>query len=184
MDFLNKMRDIHSFVLLQEIFESWVNEGVIKEKTAELKLGYASLIAYPSIYLTKDGAEQEISAAKICYEILMKYVKDKIKEDLNSDNEKTKLATAIMTLPPEKYILTVCSEFFNLHYFLKGLYPNCTDEQLANINGDELELSNVVAASGAKFAGILNDTIVVLWNKGENWTLILDDDTIIECESK
>lgn len=137
MDFLNKMRDIHSFVLLQEIFESWVNEGVIKEKTAELKLGYASLIAYPSIYLTKDGAEQEISAAKICYEILMKFVKDKIKEDLNSDNEKTKLATAIMTLPPEKYILTVCSEFFNLHYFLKGLYPNCTDEQLANINGDD-----------------------------------------------
>ena len=54
----------------------------------------------------------------------------------------------------------------------------------ANINGDELELSNVVSASGAKFAGILNDTIVVLWNKGENWTLILDDDTIIECVGK
>lgn len=58
------------------------------------------------------------------------------------------------------------------------------DTMVANINGDELELSNVVSASGAKFAGILNDTIVVLWNKGENWTLILDDDTIIECESK
>lgn len=54
----------------------------------------------------------------------------------------------------------------------------------ANINGDELELSNVVAASGAKFAGILNDTIVVLWNQGENWTLVLDDDTIIDCIAK
>ena len=55
------------------------------------------------------------------------------------------------------------------------------ETMMANINGDELELSNVVSASGAKFAGILNDTIVVLWNKGENWTLILDDDTIIDC---
>ena len=54
----------------------------------------------------------------------------------------------------------------------------------ANINGDELELSHVVSASGAQYAGILNDTIVVLWNKGENWTLILDDDTIIDCTGK
>ena len=63
-------------------------------------------------------------------------------------------------------------------------FSDTGDTMTANINGAELELSNVVAASGAKFAGILNDTIVVLWNKGENWTLILDDDTIIECESK
>ena len=58
------------------------------------------------------------------------------------------------------------------------------DTMRANINGDELELSNVVSASGAKYAGILNDTIVVLWNKGENWTLILDDETIIDCVGK
>ena len=58
------------------------------------------------------------------------------------------------------------------------------DTMMANINGDELELSNVVSASGAKFAGILNDTVVVLWNHGEKWTLILDDETIIECAGK
>ena len=58
------------------------------------------------------------------------------------------------------------------------------DTMRANINGDELELSNVVSASGAKYAGILNDTIVVLWNKGENWTLIMDDETIIDCVGK
>jgi len=58
------------------------------------------------------------------------------------------------------------------------------DTMRANINGDEVELSNVVSASGAKFAGILNDTIVVLWNQGDNWTLMLDDDTIIECSGK
>lgn len=68
MDFLNKMSDIHSFVVLQEIFESWISEGVISEKSMELQLGY-TLIAHPSIYLTKDGAEQEIAAAKVCHEI-------------------------------------------------------------------------------------------------------------------
>ena len=136
MDFLNKMSDIHSFVVLQEIFESWISEGVISVKSMELQLGY-TLIAHPSIYLTKDGAEQEIAAAKVCHEILMKYTKDKIKEDLSSDNDKTKLTTAIMLLPPEKYILTVCSEFFHLHYLLKGLYTNFTDEQLVKVNGDD-----------------------------------------------
>lgn len=137
MDFLNKMSDIHSFVVLQEIFKSWINDGIISEKSMELQVGYASLIAYPSIYLTKDNAESELAAAKVCHEILTKYAKDKIKEDLTSDNEKMKLATAVLLLPPEKYILTVCSEFFHLHYLLKGLYANFTDEQLAKVNGDD-----------------------------------------------
>ena len=46
MDFINKMNDIHSFVVLKEIFESWVKEGVINEKLSELQLGYSSLITY------------------------------------------------------------------------------------------------------------------------------------------
>ena len=137
IDFVKKMSDIHSFIVLQEIFESWVKEGVINEKSLELQLGYTSLITYPSIYLTKDNAEKEIAAAKECHKILMKYAKGKIEEDLASDNEKTKVVTALMVLPPEKYILTVCSEFFHLHYFLLGLYTKYTDEQLATINGDD-----------------------------------------------
>ena len=137
MDFINKMSDIHSFVELQKIFESWINEGVINEKAIELEFGYSSLIAYPSIYLTKDGAKREIEAAMKCHEIIMTYAKHKIKEDLSSDDKETKLAATILLLPPEKYILTVCSEFYNLHYFLKGLYSNYSDEQLANINGDD-----------------------------------------------
>ena len=83
MDFFNKLNDIHSFVVLQEIFESWIKEEVINEKSMELILGYTSLINYPSIYLTKDGAEKEIAAANVCHEILMKFAKDKIKEDLS-----------------------------------------------------------------------------------------------------
>ena len=78
-DFINKLNDIHSFVVLKQIFESWINEGVINDKSLELQLGYTSLITYPSIYLTKDGAEREIAAAKVCHEILTKYAKDKIK---------------------------------------------------------------------------------------------------------
>ena len=69
-------------------------------------------------------------------------------------------------------------------YDVEMRFSDNGDTMTANINGDELELSNVVSASGAKFAGILNDTIVVLWNKGENWTLVLDDDTIIDCVGK
>ena len=58
------------------------------------------------------------------------------------------------------------------------------DAMHANINGDELDLSHVVAASGAKYAGILNEIVVVLWQKGDAWTLMLDDDQLIECKTK
>jgi GTP-binding protein YchF len=63
-EFFSKMQNIHSFVELQSIFESWINEGVINEKSSELQIGYTSLITYPSIYLTKDNAKKEIAAAK------------------------------------------------------------------------------------------------------------------------
>lgn len=54
----------------------------------------------------------------------------------------------------------------------------------ANINGDELDLLLVPSASGAKYAGNLNDTVVVLWQKGAEWTLMLDDEQIIDCATK
>ena len=54
----------------------------------------------------------------------------------------------------------------------------------ANINGDDVDLSLVVSASGAKYTGILNDTVVVLWSKGDEWTLMLDEEQIIDCGTK
>jgi len=54
----------------------------------------------------------------------------------------------------------------------------------ANINGDELELTLGPSASGAKYTGTLNDTTVVLWSKGEAWTMMLDDEQIIDCTAK
>lgn len=53
-----------------------------------------------------------------------------------------------------------------------------------NINGDDLDLSLTPSASGAKYVGILNDTEVVLWQKGAIWTLMLDDEQIIDCATK
>lgn len=136
LDFVRKIGDIHSFVLLQEIFESWINDGTIREKTLELLLGYTSLINHPAIYLTEDGAKRELTAANVCHEILIEYAKDKIKADLNSDDEKKQLVAKTLILPPEKYILTLCNYFFLLHYLLEGLYANYTDEQFAQVNGD------------------------------------------------
>lgn len=58
------------------------------------------------------------------------------------------------------------------------------DKISASINGDAIELTHVVAASGARYDGSVNDTGVTLWQKGENWLLILDDDMVIECAAK
>lgn len=52
----------------------------------------------------------------------------------------------------------------------------------AVINGDELTLNNAIAASGARYVGVLNDTIVTLWGKGNDWTMFLNDDAPIFCE--
>lgn len=54
----------------------------------------------------------------------------------------------------------------------------------AVLNGDAVDLTRAVAASGAKYQGVLNDTTVILWEKGENWTLMLDEDIVIECDAK
>ena len=137
MDFIHKLTEIQSFVTLKDIFESWVKDGVIDERGSEIQLGYVSLISYPSIYLTKDGAEREIAAAKDCYQIMMKYSKSQIAEAQSSDDQKTQLASSLYTLPPEKYMLMLCGEFFLLEYYLNGLYANYTDEQLATVDGDE-----------------------------------------------
>lgn len=55
----------------------------------------------------------------------------------------------------------------------------------AIISGDAVDLALTQSASGAKYAGVLNDTNVVLWGKGDAWTMFLGpDETIIECSIK
>lgn len=137
MDFINKLNEIQSFVELQKIFESWIEEDVIDEKASYLILGYVSLITFPSIYLTNENAAKEIEAANICHNILVTYAKDSLTDQLNSDDEKTKMAATSYLLPPEKYMLIICKYPANIHYLLKGLYGNHSDEQLASVNGDD-----------------------------------------------
>ncbi len=55
------------------------------------------------------------------------------------------------------------------------------DEITAVINGDEMVLTRAISASGVRYVGELNDTIVTLWNKGDDWTLYLNDDEMLEC---
>lgn len=52
----------------------------------------------------------------------------------------------------------------------------------ATLNGDTVALPQVITASGARYEGVLNDVNVALWNKGDDWTLYLNDDAPIDCE--
>lgn len=50
------------------------------------------------------------------------------------------------------------------------------------INDDPVVLAHTVSASGARYVGNLNDTVVELWNKGRDWTLTLNDEEPIQCK--
>ena len=55
----------------------------------------------------------------------------------------------------------------------------------AVISGDVVDLKLTQSASGAKYAGVLNDTDVALWGKGDAWAMFVGDDEImIECSVK
>ena len=55
----------------------------------------------------------------------------------------------------------------------------------AVISGDAVDLKLTQSASGAKYVGVLNDTDVVLWGKGDAWAMFVGDDEImIECSVK
>ncbi len=56
------------------------------------------------------------------------------------------------------------------------------DTMNAVINGDELELTRAISASGARYVGVLNDTTVELWGKGNEWYMYLDDGQPIFCK--
>jgi len=52
----------------------------------------------------------------------------------------------------------------------------------ATINGDRVVLPQTISASGVRYEGILNDAKVILWNKGSDWTLYINDGDPIECK--
>lgn len=50
------------------------------------------------------------------------------------------------------------------------------------INSDPVVLKQTKSTDGVRYAGVLNDTDVVLWNHDKHWTLFLNDESPIECE--
>ena len=134
IEFVSKNK---SFITLKKYFEEWIKQGCIKDRIYSVKWGYITLISSPNIFLTESRAVKELKAAKVCYDIWLKYDKDGIKNSLNSEDENDALAAKISILPPEKNILLRCDELFTLHYLLMGLYDSYNDEELAKINGDD-----------------------------------------------
>lgn len=66
-------------------------------------------------------------------------------------------------------------------YDVEMKFSDDGDIMHAVISGDNIDLQLSQTASGAKYVGVLNDTDVALWGKGNDWILILDDDTLLEC---
>lgn len=50
------------------------------------------------------------------------------------------------------------------------------------INGEKIEMFRAISASGAKYDGRGAATSVSLWNKGEKWSLLLNNGRPIECK--
>ncbi|MDR0803844.1 MAG: MliC family protein [Rickettsiales bacterium] len=56
------------------------------------------------------------------------------------------------------------------------------DAITANINGITVNLPQVVSASGAKYQGDLNGDTVVLWSKGSDWIMYINDGDALNCK--
>lgn len=70
-------------------------------------------------------------------------------------------------------------------YDIKISVSNDGDVMNAVIAGDAVDLVLSPSASGAKYVGVWNSTNVVLWGKGNLWTMFLGpDETMIECSIK
>lgn len=52
----------------------------------------------------------------------------------------------------------------------------------AEINQETVVLYLVASASGAKYDGLLGDEKITLWNKGDTWTMFVNDGDAIVCE--
>ena len=117
IEFVSKNK---SFITLKKYFEEWIKQGCIKDRIYSVKWGYIALISSPNIFLTESRAVKELKAAKVCYDIWLKYDKDGIKNSLNSEDEKDALAEKISILPPEKKHSTKMRRVLHSSLFVNG----------------------------------------------------------------
>lgn len=52
------------------------------------------------------------------------------------------------------------------------------------INGENVDFNIAISASGVRYVGQNKGLDMVLWNKGEDWTLYFDENAPIACVSK
>ncbi|MDR1027006.1 MAG: MliC family protein [Rickettsiales bacterium] len=51
------------------------------------------------------------------------------------------------------------------------------------VNGEKIQMFSAVSASGAKYEGKGAVVKASLWNKGANWSLIINNGRMIDCKS-
>lgn len=52
----------------------------------------------------------------------------------------------------------------------------------ALIHGKTFDFMLSQSASGAKYDGVVNDNDVTFWNKGDTWTMFVNEDMVFECK--
>lgn len=94
----------------------------------------------------------------------------------------------IMTLGTVLLALTACADKKDVitcgDYEVELNMSEDGEKLSAIINGDEMTLNLAISASGARYVGELNETVVTLWNKGSDWTMFLNDGEPIYCTAK
>lgn len=131
---LEEIQKITSFTELQKKFEELICEGKAEESNELFEIGYASLISYPAIILTKNFSKEELVAAQQCHTLMLQYCKSSLQRMAKSDNEKSKLAAALYVIPPAKRLLAGCNRFYMLDYLIQA---ECDGKELFEIDGND-----------------------------------------------
>ena len=131
---LEELQKIYSFSKLQEKFEKWELAGQLEDYKDLFVMGYSSLISYPAIVLTKDFTADELRAAQRCYDLMMQYGQPDLQRMAKSENEKSRLAAMLISIPPAKRLLAGCNRFYLLNYLVQAV---CDGKNLSDIDGNE-----------------------------------------------
>lgn len=131
---LEEIQKITSFTELQKKFDKLIGDGKAEENMELFEIGYASLISYPAIVLTKNFTQEEVCAAQQCYNLMMRYCQSSLQRMAKSDDEKSRLAAKLYIIPPTKRLLAGCNRFYMLDYLIQA---ECNGKELSVIDGND-----------------------------------------------
>lgn len=131
---LEEIQKITSFSELHKKFEELIRDGKAEDNKELFEIGYASLISYPAIVLTKNFTKEEVYAAQQCYNLMMRYCQSSLQRMAKSDDEKSRLAATLYLIPPTKRLLAGCNRFYMLDYLIQA---ECSGKELSEIDGND-----------------------------------------------